>query len=90
MGCNDCVLDFGIQVYSLKMDTYPEIGYTPANLRFWIARNNLLQKDVASILGVSDNAVRKWLMELDKPSHRDMPLEMWRKLLSWQPENQSS
>lgn len=69
------------------MSDYPEIGYTPANLRFWIAQHGLLQKDVAAILGVSDSIVRKWLVELDKPSHRDMPLETWRKLLAWQPEN---
>lgn len=69
------------------MNDYPEIGYTPANLRHFIAQNGLLQREVASILGVSDNAVRKWLAETDKTSHCDMPLEQWRKLLAWQPEN---
>lgn len=68
---------------------YPEIGYTPANLRYFIAQNGLLQKDVAAILGVSDSSVRKWLADVEKPSHRDMPLEMWRKLLAWQPEKSS-
>lgn len=68
------------------MINYPEIGYTPANLRHWIDLHGLLQKDVAHILGVNERAVRMWLTETDKTSHRDMPLEQWRKLMAWQPE----
>lgn len=66
--------------------SYPEIGYTPANLRHFIAQNGLLQKDIAVILGVNERSVRMWLAETDKTSHRDMPLEQWRKLLAWQTE----
>lgn len=68
------------------MSGYPEIGYTPKNLRHWISVHGVLQKDVAVILGVNERAVRMWLAETDKPSHRDMPLGQWRKLMAWQPE----
>lgn len=69
------------------MSNYPEIGYTPANLRHFIAQNDLKQKDVAAILGVKERAVRAWVAETETPTHRDMSLEMWRKLLAWQPEH---
>lgn len=65
---------------------YPEIGYTPANLRYFIAQNGLLQKDIAAILGVKERAVRAWVAETNTATHRDMSVEMWRKLLAWQPE----
>lgn len=68
------------------MSDYPEIGYTPQNLRHFIAQNGLLQKDVAAILGVNDRAVRAWVAETDTHTHRDMSVVMWRKLLAWQAE----
>ncbi|ULJ65937.1 helix-turn-helix transcriptional regulator [Wielerella bovis] len=65
---------------------YPEVGYTPANLRHFIAQNGLLQRDVAAILGVSERSVRAWLADPEKPTHKDMPYEKWGRLLAWQPE----
>lgn len=67
------------------MTNFPESGYTPKNLRHFIAQHGLLQREVAKILGVSDSIVRKWLADVHLPSHRDMPLEKWLKLLAWQP-----
>jgi len=62
--------------------TFPEIGYTPANLRFLIESKGCTQKEVAALLGVADITVRQWLMALDVKSHRDMPLKQWQKLLA--------
>lgn len=61
---------------------FPEIGYTPANLRHLIQLLGETQTKVAEQLGVSPRVMRTWLAESDKPSHRDMPLHQWRKLLS--------
>lgn len=68
------------------MNNYPEIGYTPANLRYFITQNGLMQKDVAAILGVGERSVRAWLADPAKSSHKDMPYEKWTRLLAWQPE----
>lgn len=72
------------------MSSFPEIGYTPKNLRHLITQRGLLQREVAEILGVSDSMVRKWLADVHLVSHSDMPLEKWLKLLAWQPENHKS
>ena len=62
------------------MITYPETGYTPANLRHLLGILGMTQAAAANYLGVSDRTVRMWLAETDKPSHTDMPLLQWRKL----------
>lgn len=62
--------------------TFPEVGYTPANLRHLIESKGWTQKEVAALLGVADITVRQWLMALDVKSHRDMPLKQWQKLLA--------
>lgn len=64
------------------MTEYPEVGYTPANLRHLIESKGWTQKEVAALLGVADITVRQWLMALDVKSHRDMPLKQWQKLLA--------
>lgn len=61
---------------------FPEIGYTPANLRYLIDLLQLNQRETAQYLGVSLKTVQMWLAETDKVSHRDMPLHQWRKLLA--------
>lgn len=60
--------------------TYPEIGYTPANLRHLLGVLGMTQAAAAQYLGVSDRTMRMWLAETDKASHADMPLLQWRKL----------
>ena len=76
-------LDCFVIVVGIDM-TYPEIGYTPANLRYWIEQHGLTQAQTAEYLGVQTRTVRMWLTETDKTSHRDMPLEKWRLLQQYQ------
>lgn len=63
------------------MSNFPEVGYTPANLRFLIESNGWTQAQTAALLGVADNTLRQWLIPVDLKSHRDMPHKMWVKLL---------
>ena len=64
------------------MSDYPEIGYTPANLRFLIESKGWTQKEAAKLLGVANITLRQWLMAVDVKSHRDMPLKKWIELAS--------
>jgi hypothetical protein len=65
------------------MSNFPEIGYTPANLRYLIEEvKKLTQKETALILDVSEIQVRRWLMPIDAPNHRDMPLKKWMQILA--------
>ena len=64
------------------MSNFPEIGYTPANLRFLIESKGWTQKEAAQKLGVADITLRQWLMAVDVKSHRDMPLKKWNELAS--------
>lgn len=61
--------------------TFPEAGYTPANLRALLASAGLTQQAAADLIGVDGRTVRKWLADVDSDSHRDMPLHQWLKLL---------
>ena len=61
--------------------SFPEAGYTPANLRALLASAGLTQQAAANMIGVDGRTVRKWVADLDNASHRDMPLKAWRKLL---------
>lgn len=66
---------------------FPEAGYTPANLRHWIATNHgdVSLKTVATVadtLKVSPDAVWKWLATIEKKSRRDMPYKAWIELTS--------
>jgi transcriptional regulator with XRE-family HTH domain len=61
---------------------FPEAGYTPANLRALLASAGLTQQAAANLIGVDGRTVRKWLADIDAPSHRDMPLKAWRKLIN--------
>lgn len=72
------------------MSSFPEIGYTPQNLRHFIGLHGLRQKDVAEILGVNERTVRAWLATPEKPTHKDMPYEKWARLWAWQPESPKS
>ena len=64
------------------MSNFPEIGYTPANLRFLIESKGWTQKEAAQKIGVADITLRQWLMAVDVKSHRDMPLKKWNELAS--------
>lgn len=68
------------------MKPFPEIGYTPENLRHLINELNLTQAQAAQYLGVMPRSLQMWLAETDKSSHRDMPLIQWRKLLAYSPD----
>jgi DNA-binding transcriptional regulator YiaG len=64
------------------MTNFPEVGYTPLNLRFLIESKGLTQAKIGEFLGVNESTVRRWLMPIGTSSRRDMPHEMWIKLLS--------
>ncbi len=59
-----------------------EPGYTPANLRALLKHAGLTQQAAGELLAVDMRTVRKWCADLETASHRDMPLEQWRKLLA--------
>jgi hypothetical protein len=63
------------------MSNFPEVGYTPANLRYLIELKGITQKEAAKICGTSDINFRRWLMPVDAPNHRDMPMQKWNDLL---------
>ena len=62
-----------------------EPGYTPRNLRAVILALGLTQRATADLLKVDTVTVRRWLMPLDMPSHRDMPYAAWLRLISLLP-----
>ena len=48
------------------MSNFPEIGYTPANLRFLIeSKAGLKRKAAFALLSVADNTIRQWLIPVD-------------------------
>ena len=57
--------------------TFPEVDYTPTNLRLAIAALGVTQAVFAKMLGVSEKAVRNWLMPVGTKSRRDMSHEKW-------------
>lgn len=64
------------------MSNFPEVGYTPANLRYLIESKKWTQLQVSEILGVDISTVRRWLMPIGAKSRRDMPHETWIQLLA--------
>lgn len=67
------------------MPDFPEIGYTPANLRFLIESRGWTQKQFAEKIGVNLRTVGKWLADVSVKNHRDMPHEQWQKALELAP-----
>jgi predicted transcriptional regulator len=59
-----------------------EVGYTPTNLRFAIAALGMTQAVFAKMLGVSEKAVRNWLMPVGTKSRRDMSHEKWLEVMT--------
>lgn len=63
------------------MSNFPEVGYTPANLRHLIESKGWTQNQVGELLSVDESTVRRWLMPIGTASRRDMPYETWTQLL---------
>lgn len=63
------------------MSNFPEVGYTPANLRFLLESKGWTQKVFAEKIGVNLRTVGKWVADISVKNHRDMPHEQWQKAL---------
>ena len=64
------------------MKEFPEIGYTPVNLKHLREINHLTQDDVAKILGVARRTVQQWEASIDKNTAATMPHKKWIFLLN--------
>lgn len=60
----------------------PELGYTPANLRALRKFYELTQKEVAQLTDSSVRSIQNWQADPETSSHRAMPIQKWRELLS--------
>ena len=67
------------------MPDFPEIGYTPANLRFLIKSRGWTQAVFAEKIGVNLRTVGKWLADCSVKNHRDMSHKDWLKALELAP-----
>lgn len=76
----DVVIDNVVLVVVVM--NFPEIGYTPENLRYLLKEMGWTQKQLAEHLNVSLRGVQAWVADVEKPAHRDMPLNQWRALLN--------
>lgn len=61
----------------MKTVVFPDVGYTPANLRLLLKRTHTTQQRAAALLGVHERTVNSWCSALDKPQHTDMPSKKW-------------
>lgn len=59
---------------------FPEVGYTPANLRHLLDVAGYTQKQAADTLGTTLRSVQNWAAEEASPMHRAMPAAKWRAL----------
>lgn len=59
------------------MSNFPEVGYTPENLRYLIKLKGLTQMQVAELMTVNHSTVARWLN-----GSTTMPHEKWLKLLA--------
>ena len=60
---------------------FPEVGYTPRNLKFLMQFKGLSVAEVAKICEVKYANVLKWRTDLEKQNHRAMPHKKWQKLM---------
>lgn len=65
-----------------KID-FPDVGYTPDNLRKLMVEAKLTQKQAADAVGVSVRTIQAWLADLDCPSRTDMPHRKWEELKNY-------
>lgn len=64
----------------MKPVDFPEVGYTPANLRLLLKRANITQHRAATMLGVNERTVNSWCAPIDRAQHTDMPSKKWAEL----------
>lgn len=60
--------------------TYPESGYTPANLFSAMRSCCLGKEDIAVLMNVKPDAVTRWLSDLKAKRQRDMSVLAWKEL----------
>lgn len=56
---------------------FPDVGYTPANLRLLLKRTHTTQHQAALLLGVHERTVNSWCSAIDNSQHTDMPSKKW-------------
>ena len=59
------------------MSNFPEVGYTPANLRFLLESKEWTQKVFAEKMGVTPLTVARWVADISVKNHRDMSHQQW-------------
>ena len=59
------------------MSNFPEVGYTPANLRFLLESKGWTQKQFAEKMGVTLLTVARWVADISVKNHRDMSHAQW-------------
>lgn len=64
----------------MKPVVFPDVGYTPANLRLLLKRANITQHRAATMLGVNERTVNSWCAPIDRAQHTDMPSKKWAEL----------
>ena len=62
-----------------KID-FPDVGYTPDNLRRLIEAAGLTQQQAADAAKVARRTIQAWLADLDCPTRTDMPHRKWEEL----------
>ena len=82
-GCRLCFAFTQFLMMGDVMSHFPDVGYTPDNLRHLLGELNLTQREVAEKLGVQLRAVQRWAAAVDLPTHADMPLKKWNELLNF-------
>lgn len=61
----------------MKPVVFPDVGYTPANLRLLLKRTHTTQQRAAALLGVHERTVNSWCAPIDRAQHTDMPSKKW-------------
>lgn len=59
---------------------FPDVGYTPNNLRRLLEVANITQQECADLLKISLRTVNAWCAPLGVPTHSDMPIRKWEEL----------
>ena len=63
------------------MPQFDIVQPTPEELRELFTESGLKRKEIAEALHVSGNAVEKWTLAIDSPSHRRIPLGLYELLI---------
>lgn len=64
----------------MKTVVFPDVGYTPANLRLLLKHTHITQRRAAAMLGVNERTVNSWCAPIDRAQHTDMPSKKWAEL----------